>query len=59
MDFNINGFDLLMVAAGVMTYAIGAAIWTCLEVPASLWRTPAMAQASNASFKLENSNEFL
>lgn len=59
MEFNINGFDLLMVAAGVMTYAIGAALWTCLEVPVLLWRTPAMNQASNHPYNLENRNEFL
>ncbi len=33
MDFNINSLDLLIVAIGVMTYAIGAAIWACFEVP--------------------------
>ena len=59
MDFNINSFDLLMVAAGVMTYAIGAAIWTCFEMPALPWRAPAMEHATTAPYQLENSNEFL
>lgn len=59
MEFNINSFDLLMMTAGVMMYAIGAAVWTCVGVPALVWRTPAVVQTNNAPFKLENSNEFL
>ena len=42
MDFNINSFDLLMVSIAVMTYAFGAAVWTCLDLPALLVRAPAM-----------------
>lgn len=59
MDFDINSFDLLMTAVGVMTYAIGAAIWTCCKVPPSSWAARATNQAATGPFKLENSNEFL
>lgn len=59
MELDINSLDLLLVAAGVMTYAIGAAIWTCREMPALLRHTPAPNHAANIPFKLEKSNEFL
>lgn len=52
MELNINSLDLFLVAAGVMTYAIGAAIWTCCEMPALLWRTPAINHAVNTPFKI-------
>ncbi|MBC7413916.1 MAG: hypothetical protein H7327_03155 [Herminiimonas sp.] len=59
MDFNINNFDLFMVAAGVMSYAIGAAIWTCLEMPTRLLRAPALDRGTAITYNLENRNEFL
>ena len=52
MESNINSLDLLLVAAGVMAYAIGAAIWTCCEMPGSLWRTPSINHAVNTPFKI-------
>lgn len=59
MELDISSLDLLLVAAGVMTYAIGAAIWTCCEMPGLPWHTPATNHAANIPFKLETSNEFL